>query len=112
MRLATRSVGQRRKPITVHLLNWDLRQSGNTSSPTQAAQNKTAVAMATAEEISDESKSEHDEPEFYEAEEENPWPYLKAMFDFVGVKKDNAEPEKKKYIFKCCVEGEKLFNKM
>ena len=45
MQLATRSVRQRRKPITVHVLSWDLRKSGNTSSPTQSAQNKTAVAL-------------------------------------------------------------------
>ncbi|CAJ1057661.1 putative nuclease HARBI1 isoform X1 [Xyrichtys novacula] len=32
------------------------------------------------------SESEHDEPELNEAEEreENPWPYLKAMFEFTG----------------------------
>ncbi|CAJ1081786.1 Hypothetical predicted protein [Xyrichtys novacula] len=56
---------------------------------------------AAGEERYDESsgsESEHDEPELNEAEEpeENPCPHLKAMFEFAGVNKKNADTDKKK----------------
>ena len=53
---------------------------------------------------SSESDSEHDEQELNEVEGpkgEHPWPYLKAMFEFEGVKKKNADTDKKTYIFQC-----------
>ena len=59
------------------------------------------AASETEREDSAELESESDNNDPEELSSDNPWPYLKSMFQFDRVKDTNVDVDKRTYMFKC-----------